>query len=447
MKKDKIRYVCQECGSFAPKWMGRCPACSAWNSLEEEVVRDKPPAAAHKQQINALSSLTADESARLSSGNSELDRVLGGGITAGSLILLGGDPGIGKSTLLLQVADSISQARKKTLYLSAEESDAQIKMRAHRLGLTGENIYILNEPNLSLLESYIEDIQPAVVIIDSIQTVSLPEVGSVPGSVTQLRECAQKLLELAKKSGRPFFLVGHVTKEGTLAGPKTLEHIVDTVIYFEGDKNNYYRLLRAVKNRFGPVNEVGILEMSGGGLFPVDNPSRIFLGHQSNLPGLSVGASYEGTRAILVEIESLVAPTAFGYPRRMAAGIDTNRLALVSAVLEKRCGLSLATQDIYLKVAGGAILKDPAIDLAIAAAIASSFRDRQPPDATVFIGEIGLSGEIRPVPYLDTRLKEAEKMGFKLALTPKESKRTDHYPVQHLEVCQLETLDQVLKYI
>ncbi|MGE5370534.1 MAG: DNA repair protein RadA [Solirubrobacterales bacterium] len=448
MKKEKTVFVCQDCGALSQKWVGRCPACGAWNSMNEQVTAEKENAhRALSRPAALLSQLAPAKETRFPSGNPELDCVLGGGIIPGSLVLIGGDPGIGKSTLLLQMADAVSQAGRKIMYLSGEESAQQIKLRADRMGLAGDGVFLVSEPDLGLIDQYIEEIDPSVVIIDSIQTVYVPEIGSTPGSIAQLRESAARLMELAKRSGRAVFLVGHVTKEGALAGPKVLEHMVDTVIYFEGDRNNYYRILRAVKNRYGPVNEVGILEMSGSGLNPVDNPSRALLGHRGSLPGLSVVATFEGTRAILVEIEALVAPAGFGNPRRMAAGIDGNRLALIAAVLEKRCGLTLAQQDIYLKVAGGVVLKDPAVDLGIAVAIASSFRERKPPDGSIFIGEIGLSGDIRPVPYLDMRLKEAEKMGLTMALIPAAGETGAAANGVGLETVHLNTLDDVLRYI
>ncbi|MGE5543683.1 MAG: DNA repair protein RadA, partial [Bacillota bacterium] len=369
-----------------------------------------------------------------------------GGIVPGSLILLGGDPGIGKSTLLLQTADSLGRQGRRVLYLSGEESPRQVKMRADRLGAESANIYILNEPDLSFLPDYLEEVKPDVVIIDSIQTVHVPEIGSIPGSVAQLRECAGRILELAKTSDRPFFLVGHVTKDGTLAGPKVLEHMVDTVISFEGDSNNYYRILRTVKNRFGPANELGILEMSGTGLVEVDNPSRIFLEHRGSFPGLTVVASFEGTRPILVEVEALVVATSIGYPRRMASGIESNRLALLAALLEKRGGLALGNKDIYIKVAGGANLKDPATDLGIVLAIASSYCEHPVLPGGVVIGELGLSGEVRPVPYMNLRLKEALKLGFTSALIPKEIRREELSDMA-LSVYTVETLGEALRYI
>lgn len=446
MGKNRNLFVCQECGFSTAKWLGKCPGCSQWNTFLEESIKEKGRPLRTREPI-VLANLTTEQTGRLSSGIRELDRVLGGGITPGSLVLLGGDPGIGKSTLLLQMAEGFSQQGKNVLYLSGEESPGQVKMRATRLGLKGDNIFFLNETNLGMIKDYIKEIKPGVVIIDSIQTVYIPEISSVPGSISQLKESTARLMEIAKQSELPVFLVGHVTKEGSLAGPRVLEHMVDTVIYFEGDNNNYYRILRAVKNRFGSVNEIGILEMSASGLLEVENPSRVFLGDTKDmLPGSAVVTSFEGSRAILVEVEALVVATSYGYPRRMAMGIDVNRLSLIAAVLEKRAELTLGNKDIYLKVAGGTVVKDPATDLGIAAAIISSHCDRRILADSVFIGEVGLSGEIRSVPFLDGRLKEAEKMGFQRVLIPAE-KRPYNLSDFSLEIIELRTLDEVFEYL
>ena len=447
MAKAKTLYFCSKCGYHSPKWIGRCPGCNSWNTLIEEVVEgNRKSSPVSGREARELTELITEDVPRFASGNSELDRVLGGGIVPGAITLLGGDPGIGKSTLLLQTADSLGRQGRRVLYLSGEESPRQLKMRADRLGANGANIYVLNDSNLSMLSGYLEEVRPDVVIVDSIQTVHVPEIGSIPGSIAQLRECAGRILELAKTSDLPFFLVGHVTKDGALAGPKVLEHMVDTVIYFEGDNDNYYRILRTIKNRFGPANEIGILEMSGTGLVEVDNPSRIFLEHRGSLPGLTVVASFEGTRTILVEVEALVVTASIGYPRRMASGIESNRLALLAAVLEKRGGLALGNKDIYIKVAGGASLKDPATDLGIAMAIASSYYERPMMPGGIIIGELGLSGEIRSAPYLNLRLKEAEKLGFSKALIPKEIGKEDVSGLD-LSISAVETLGGALSYI
>lgn len=420
MAKIITRFVCKDCGYESAKWLGRCPGCGNWNSLLEE---SSPKRVQHNNARKAkpvsLADIPNTPLYRFSSGNGELDRVLGGGIVPGSLVLLGGDPGIGKSTLLLQVADYMAQKGKRVLYLSGEESAGQIRLRSVRLGVENSSIYFLNEQNIDLLEGCLQDLQPDLVIIDSIQTVFSEGLSSIPGSVSQLRECTAKIMDLAKKSDRVFFLVGHVTKEGALAGPKVLEHMVDVVIYFEGEKHFSFRLLRGVKNRFGSTDEIGLLEMSGLGLQEVRDPSQIFLSTKDpTVCGSAVVASFEGSRPLLIEMQALVSSTGPGYARRMASGIDQNRLALIIAVIEKRRGFNLSAYDVYLKVTGGVFLRDPSIDLGIAAAILSSYRDRPLPVDMVFLGEMGLSGEIRPVPFLDARLKEAEKLGFKKVVIP-----------------------------
>ena len=420
MGKISTRFVCSECAYEVPKWMGRCPGCNAWNTFVEE--RIIPRTAAAKKDISSavpLSAIADSDIFRFSSGNQELDRVLGGGIVPGSLILLGGDPGIGKSTLLLQVAHSIAGTGQKVIYLSGEESLKQIRLRSIRMGINSDHIYLVNEPDIDYLGNYVDELDPGIIIIDSIQTVFTREISSVPGSVSQLRETTARLMDLAKKKEIAVFLVGHVTKDGALAGPKVLEHIVDVVIYFEGEKNFAFRLLRGIKNRFGSTDEIGILEMSGQGLKEVLDPSYIFIDAAGTAyPGTAVTASFEGTRPLLIEIQALVSAAGAGYPRRMASGIDQNRLALIIAVLEKRCSFNLSAQDVYLKVTGGMFLKDPSIDLGIAAAITSSYLNRPLPSATVFIGELSLSGQIRQVPFLEQRLKEIQKMGYSQAIIP-----------------------------
>lgn len=446
MGKNMSKFVCQECGYETYKWLGRCPGCGQWNTLTEEVqVRsDKSP---QHRDISAipLSDISGSDTYRFSSGIGELDRVLGGGIVPGSLVLLGGDPGIGKSTLLLQVADRIAHTGKKVLYLSGEESLRQIKLRADRLQIDRENIFLLNEPNIDFLDDYIKEVNPDFVIIDSIQTVYSQHISSIPGSVSQLRECTAAIMNLAKKSDKAFFLVGHVTKDGVLAGPRVLEHMVDVVIYFEGDKNFAFRLLRGVKNRFGSTDEIGLLEMTGQGLLEVADPSYIFLSGNGNSNGTAVAASFEGTRPLLIEIQALVASSSPGYPKRMASGIDQNRLALIIAVLEKVRGFRLSDFDVYLKVTGGVFLKDPSVDLGIAAAIVSSYKEKLIPPDTVFIGELGLSGQIRSVPFLDARLKEVEKMGFKRAVVPAGVKNSgDNYRLQLLEAINIDECIEII---
>jgi len=420
MGKIVTRFVCKECGNESAKWLGRCPGCGSWNSLLEESGPKRMSArSVRKIQPVALSDIPNSPLYRYSSGMIELDRVLGGGIVPGSLVLLGGDPGIGKSTLLLQTANFIAVNGKKVLYLSGEESAGQIRLRSLRLGIDSASIYFLNEQNIDLLGGYLQELKPDLVVIDSIQTVYSESLSSIPGSVSQLRECTAKIMDMAKKSDRVFFLVGHVTKDGALAGPKVLEHMVDVVIYFEGEKHFSFRLLRGVKNRFGSTDEIGLLEMSGLGLKEVLDPSQIFLSAKDpTVCGSAVVASFEGSRPLLIEMQALVSSTGPGYARRMASGIDQNRLALIIAVLEKKRGFNLSAYDVYLKVTGGVFLRDPSVDLGIAAAILSSYRERPLPVDMVYLGELGLSGEIRPVPFLDARLKEAEKMGFKRVVIP-----------------------------
>lgn len=445
MGKITSRFVCKDCGYESAKWLGKCPGCGNWNSLVEER-GPKPKVAQSISRIQpiALSDITNAPLYRLASGMAELDRVLGGGIVPGSLILLGGDPGIGKSTLLLQVADAVAGGDKKVLYLSGEESAGQIRLRSQRLGIDNDSIYFLSEQNIDRLGSYIEDLDPVLVMIDSIQTVYSENLASIPGSVSQLRECTARVMELAKKTDRVFFLVGHVTKDGALAGPKVLEHMVDVVVYFEGEKNFSFRLLRGVKNRFGSTDEIGLLEMSALGLKEVLDPSQIFLSTKDpTVSGSSVVASFEGSRPLLIEMQALVASTGPGYARRMASGIDQNRLALIIAVLEKRRGYNLAAFDVYLKVTGGVFLRDPSVDLGIAAAILSSYREKPLPLDMVFIGELGLSGEIRAVPFVEARLKEAEKMGFKRVAVPA-GVNCGGYRSGSLEILEIKNLDDFI---
>lgn len=448
MVKAHSKFVCRDCGFESSKWLGKCPGCGAWNSLLEESADSVGKKQSRRSvEALALNSIPQTELCRFSSGMSELDRVLGGGLVPGSLVLLGGDPGIGKSTLLLQVADHLSQRDSKVLYLSGEESPAQIRLRSVRLGIETDQIFLLNEQNIDLLTTYVQEIDPDMVIIDSIQTVYSESLSSIPGSVSQLRECTAKLMTLAKQSQRVFFLVGHVTKDGALAGPKVLEHMVDVVIYFEGEKNYSYRILRGVKNRFGPTDEIGLLEMSGQGLIEVLDPARIFLNNnEPESSGSAVVASFEGSRPLLIEMQSLVALSGPGYARRMASGIDQNRLALIIAVLEKKWGLNLSNYDIYIKVTGGVFIKDPSIDLGIAAAIYSSFRETSLPRDTVFLGEIGLSGDVRAVPFLDNRLKEAKKMGFKRVIIPAGQLKSV-YEETDLHIEEIRNLNQLIEIL
>ncbi len=424
MQKIKTFFQCQACAYISPKWLGKCPDCGAWNSFTEE---KKETASRHaslgthlgKSEPQALSSISGGSEQRTSTGIKELDRVLGGGVVAGSVILVGGDPGIGKSTLLLQALWGLSKKYGKVLYVSGEESPEQIKIRAERLSISSEEIILLSETSVESIINTASKLTPKVMVIDSVQTVYTEELVSAPGSVSQVRECAAKMMLFSKRSDIPIFLVGHVTKEGAIAGPRVLEHIVDTVLYFEGDRGHSYRIVRSVKNRFGSTNEIGIFEMSDSGLLEVKNPSELFLLERPlNVSGSTVVASIEGTRPIMVEIQSLVSQTSFGMPRRTTIGVDFNRVNLLAAVLEKKVGLHLGGMDIFVNVVGGLKLIEPAVDLGIIATIVSSLRDI-PIDPKIFVfGEVGLSGEIRAVTQAETRIKEAAKIGFKRSIMP-----------------------------
>ena len=425
MAKNKMVFFCRECGYESAKWMGQCPGCKSWNTFTEEPVAMKPSGRVNalkadgKAEPVKLSQVSVDEKDRISTNMEELDRVLGGGIVPGSLILVGGDPGIGKSTLLLQVCRNLSDKALDVLYISGEESLRQIKMRANRLGEFGDRLSLLCEINLEVIEEIIRKLQPKVVVIDSIQTMYSEEVKAAPGSVSQVRESTAVLLQLAKGLGITIFIVGHVTKEGTVAGPRVLEHMVDTVLYFEGDRHASYRILRGVKNRFGSTNEIGVFEMREQGLIEVANASSFMLdGKPENASGSVVVCSMEGTRPMLLEIQALVCTSSFGLPRRQAVGTDTNRVNLLMAVLEKRVGMSLANCDAYVNLAGGIKVSEPAIDLGIVMAIASSFKNRAVPDGMLAFGEVGLSGEVRSVSMAQTRVKEAAKLGFHTCIVP-----------------------------
>jgi DNA repair protein RadA/Sms len=428
MKPPKVVFVCQDCGAQAPKWMGRCTECGAWNSLVEE--RAESPAASGPG-ANRFSQFSTSSTARLyaevemsqgvrlSTGISELDRVLGGGVVPGSLILLGGEPGIGKSTLLLQAAAHFANQVGPVLYASAEESEHQVKSRGDRLGVGASPLYLLSETCIERILEEVARLSPALVVVDSVQTVWSNKFQSAPGSIGQVREAATQFLFAAKNQNIPTVLVGHVTKDGSLAGPKVLEHVVDTVLYFEGERHHSHRVVRAVKNRFGAVSELGVFEMTGSGLRPVPNPSKLFLSERaSGAPGSAVVCCIEGSRPILVEVQALVSTSTYGTPRRMAIGIDQNRLSLLLAVLEKRAGLSLAGDDVYVNIAGGMTIDEPAADLSVIAAVASSVRNRGLPASTAVFGEVGLSGEIRGIPQAALRVKEAAQMGFSRVVLP-----------------------------
>lgn len=422
-KAKKTAYFCKECGMESSKWLGQCPGCGAWGSfVEEPVVRTSTgKAVAHKEsrQPSKLSEVEFSEDTRIASGIEELDRVLGGGIVVGSLVLVGGDPGIGKSTLLLQMCQKLVQQGKKVLYVSGEESEKQIKMRADRLGVFQSDLLVMSETDLDIVAETITRSTPDVVIIDSIQTMYREEIGSAPGSVGQVRETTSTLLRLAKGMSISIFIVGHVTKEGVVAGPRVLEHMVDTVLYFEGDGGASYRFLRGVKNRFGSTNEVGVFEMRGSGLAEVANPSEFMLqGKPEDAPGSVVACSMEGTRPILVEVQGLVCQTNFNYPKRTAAGIDFNRVNLLLAVLEKRLGVRMSDMDAYINVAGGMRLNEPAVDMGIVLAILSSYRNQVIDGRTICFGEIGLVGEVRAVSMAEARVQEAAKLGFERCILP-----------------------------
>mgnify|MGYP002588483987 CR=1 FL=1 len=427
-KGKKSIFFCQNCGHEEAKWLGQCPACKEWNTFVEEridsgITKGTTVAAraVHEAKVVPLTEVTADDDTRSETGIKELDRVLGGGIVPGSLVLVGGDPGIGKSTLLLQVCQRMAQM-KKILYISGEESQAQIKLRANRMGNFTSSLLLLCETNLGIIRSVIEKERPELVIIDSIQTMYSEDVTSAPGSVSQVRESTNVFMQLAKGLCIPIFIVGHVTKEGTVAGPRVLEHMVDTVLYFEGDRHASYRILRAVKNRFGSTNEIGVFEMRQSGLVEAENPSEYMLrGKPENASGSVVACSMEGTRPILLEIQALVCRTNFGMPRRTAAGTDYNRVNLLMAVLEKRLGMSLGNCDAYVNIAGGIKMNEPAIDLGIVMALVSSYRNRPIDEKTIVFGEVGLSGEVRAVNMPEQRVAEAKKLGFETCILPEVS--------------------------
>lgn len=455
MAKGKIVFFCRECGMESPKWLGQCPGCKAWNSLMEAPQAGKVKSSAYGVSALSgaepvlLSQVDTEEEERIATGIGELDRVLGGGIVVGSLVLVGGDPGIGKSTLLLQMCYALAKKERKVLYVSGEESVRQIRMRADRLQVTEGSTLLLAETSLNRVEEIIRQITPEIVIIDSIQTVYREDADSAPGSPGQIKEATASLLRLAKGLGITIFIIGHVTKEGTVAGPRMLEHMVDTVLYFEGESHISYRILRAVKNRFGSTNEIGVFEMAGAGLREVKNPSEYMLeGRPEDEPGSVVTAAMEGTRPILVEVQALVCPTNFNMPRRTAAGTDYNRVTLLMAVLEKRLGISLAGCDAYVNVAGGMKITEPSLDLAIVLALLSSYRNRPLPARTVAFGEVGLTGEIRSVNMMAARIAEAEKMGYQNVIMPQQKKMVGEEKkskIQRIEVGTVQDLQTVLR--
>ncbi len=453
MAKTHTRYVCQECGRVAATYMGKCPQCGSFNSMVEEVIHEEPAAKGTavrgltgRSSPRAIGDISSDSEDRINLPIGEFARVLGGGIVPGSIVLVGGDPGIGKSTLMLQMAMEMG-ATQRVLYVSGEESERQIKMRAVRLNGQKElpkNLLLVTETNLEIIFNHISEVKPDLLIVDSIQTVYLSNMDSSAGSVSQVRECSSQLRELAKTSGISVFVIGHVTKEGTIAGPRVLEHIVDTVLYLEGDRFQAYRLLRSVKNRFGATSEVGVFEMREGGLVEVTNPSEAFLAERMiNAAGSAIAVTMEGTRPILVEVQGLTSPTQFGNARRTANGVDFNRLLLISAVLTRRVGLKLSEQDVFVNVVGGLQIDEPAADLAVAVAIASSWRDIPVKADSVLIAEIGLAGELRMPGQMQARLREAQKLGFKTAIVPKALRKGEPYP-KGIEIIEVRSIQQAL---
>ncbi len=451
--KIKTTFHCQTCGHQAPRWLGRCPDCGGWNTLKEE----RLPAAPKGRQAFVKTAMAAATpisdielvgEPRLSTGMGELDRVLGGGVVPGSIMLIGGDPGIGKTTLLLQALPLLAARGEQVLYISGEESPRQIKMRGGRLGIDGKHLLILGETSLELILKSIQEVQPIAVVVDSIQTVYTEQLSSAPGTISQVQEVAGQLMWFAKRSNVPVFLIGHVTKEGAIAGPRLLEHIVDTVLYFEGDKSHSFRILRAVKNRFGSTNEIGVFEMKEGGLEEVGNPSELFLAERpQRTTGSVVVSSLEGTRPILVELQALVSGTNYAMPKRMANGVEPNRLSLLLAVMEKRLGMHLSGQDVYVNVVGGIHIDEPAIDLGIVAAVTSSLRESPIDFTTLVMGEVGLGGEVRAISQADLRIREAAKMGFKRCLLP-ERNVAKLEPIEGIELIGIhevgDALDAVL---
>ncbi len=446
MAKQKTVFYCQNCGAESAKWVGKCPACNEWNTYVEEVVRKTTESVGSFRPVVAVPQLIQDvnpiKANRLPSGSVELDRVLGGGIVPGSLVLLGGEPGIGKSTLLLQV---VIRLNKKVLYVSGEESAEQIKLRAERIGIKSESCYLLAETNLDAVFANAEKIRPDLLVIDSIQTLHSDRLDATPGSVSQVKECTGQLMKYAKQTHVPVFLVGHINKDGAIAGPKVLEHMVDTVLQFEGDRNMIYRILRTIKNRFGSTSELGIFEMQGSGLREVTNPSEILiLPREGHMSGIGIGATMEGNRPLLIETQALVSPATYGTPQRSTTGYDSKRMNMLLAVLEKRLGLRLSQHDVFLNIAGGLKIQDPSIDLAICAAIYSSFQEVPISEKICFAGEIGLGGEVRSVNQIDSRILEAEKLGFEKIFISKHQQKNQTVKKAQLEVIAFSDLKSVL---
>jgi DNA repair protein RadA/Sms len=449
LKKSKTSFFCQHCGYMSPKWLGKCPSCNGWNCFAEELVSEPVSGSRAELAFNGkpmpIEEIPAEEGERTVTGIAEIDRVLGGGIVSGSAILIGGEPGIGKSTLMLQVMKNLAASGHKVLYISGEESAQQIKLRSNRIGAATKDLLLLVEVSLERILEQIKKVEPAIVVIDSIQTVYSGDLMSAPGSVGQVREASSRLILFSKKHGIPVFLIGHVTKDGSIAGPKVLEHMVDTVLYFEGDSGHAYRIIRSIKNRFGPTNEIGVFEMQDKGLQEVQNPSAFFLEQRpQNVPGSVVVPSLEGTRPILVEIQALVSSSNLGMPRRTAIGVDYNRVSLLVAVLDKICGLQLGGSDIFINVAGGVRVEEPAVDLGVVAAMASSFLDRPVDPRTVILGEVGLTGEVRAVSQMEVRVKEAARLGFSRCIVPK-TNVSSLSKIAKMEICAISSLKDLLE--
>ena len=451
--KVKTKYVCQNCGYSTPRWTGRCPDCDEWNTLVEEIIDTGKRAFSKSSSLlkqsadlKSISDITLANSIRFKTGITELDRVLGGGVVEGSVVLIGGDPGIGKSTLMLQIANNVKS--KKFLYVSGEESGIQIKLRCERLNYDLKNFYVLSETSLEIIEAVIEKEKPQIIIIDSIQTIFHPDIDSAPGTISQLRESTAMLIKISKSLNIPIFIVGHITKDGIIAGPKVLEHMVDVVLQFEGEKTHFYRILRGIKNRFGSTNEIGIFEMTDKGLKEVLNPSEVFLSQRNyGASGCVISASIEGTRPILIEVQALVTSTSYGIPQRTSMGFDYKKLNILIAVLEKKLGLFLSKSDIFLNIAGGVKIDEPAIDLAVGMSIYSSFKDIPIDSETVMLGEIGLSGEIRTISYIDKRIKEAAKLGFKKILVPKGNLKNLNTKKYETEIVGVEKIENAIEIL
>ncbi len=453
MSKVKKAFFCQNCGTQSPKWVGKCPSCNQWNTFVEEIIEKESTTESWqitqtqptKSKARKLDDISSEEQSRMNTQSGELNRVLGGGLVPGSVILLGGEPGIGKSTLLLQLA--LQMKNWRILYVSGEESEQQIKMRAERLNINSNDCFFLTETNIQRIFQQIKEVQPKVVILDSIQTLESEHIESAAGSVSQIRECAGEFQKFAKQTHTPVFLIGHITKDGSLAGPKVLEHMVDTVLHFEGERNYGYRILRTMKNRFGSTSELGIFEMSGNGLREVNNPSEILLSQrEENLSGIAIAASLEGMRPMLIEIQALVSSAVYGTPQRSTTGFDSRRLNMLLAVLEKRSGFRLSMKDVFLNIAGGIKVDDPAIDLAVVCAILSSNEDVLIDPKTCFAAEVGLSGEIRSVNHIEQRISEAEKLGFHKIIISKYNSR-NLSPRSGIEVISVSKIEEVFRYI